>query len=258
MKNGPRNILPLTAVLLFLGAAVWFVLAGGIAGTRAFFTTQQASTGNTFTAAASFQYSQLAISGVGATPICGGANISWQTNIPADSVVQWSIHSSGPYSSVSDAGLVTDHHITLSGISSNTKIYYVVSSTDAGGSTAVSAESSFITAAAGKPTLGLSKIRAYWESYTAYLAGTLSVDFRISNSGSIAASNLLVEGTSNSNGVIFLSSTAVADIPAGGSAAFTIEYKLQSPVTNFVSTIYVAASDPCGNLYAYPGPYPGA
>ena len=257
VKSGRRNILSLTAVLLFLGASVWFVLAGGIAGTRAFFTTQQASSGNTYTGAASFQYARLTISGVDATPACGGANIAWQTNIPANSVVQWSIHSGGPYSSVSDAGVVTDHHVTVSGISSNTKVYYVVSSTEAGGSTATSAESSFMTLTTGKPTLALSKIRAYWSSYTAFQAGILSVDYRISNLGSIAASNLVVVGTSNTNGVIFVSSTPVADIPAGGSSAFTIDYKLQGSVTSFISTIYVVASDPCGNPYAYPGPYPG-
>jgi parallel beta-helix repeat protein len=74
------------------------------------------------------------------------AVISWQTDEPATSLVLYGT-SSGKYTrNVSNATHVTSHTIKLTGLSSSTKYYFVVNSTDRAGYSNASAELSFTTA----------------------------------------------------------------------------------------------------------------
>ena len=102
-----------------------------------------------------------------------------------------------------------------------------------------------------------SQVRSYWASLDDYNNRTLSVDYRLANAGPDAY-GLAVAGTINSNGVVGLSATAIADIPAVGSAPFTITYRVATGTSGFKTRIYVTGSDACGAEYAWPGPYPGA
>ena len=73
-----------------------------------------------------------------------GATITWTTDEPSDSVVEYGLTTSYG-SSVSNATDVTSHSIPLSGLSGNTLYHYRVTSTDAAGNTTASADHSFQT-----------------------------------------------------------------------------------------------------------------
>jgi rhodanese-related sulfurtransferase len=110
-----------------------------------------------------------------------------------------------------------------------------------------------------KPSLGLSRTSTYWASYADYTAGLLSVDYSVSNQSALAAAhNTAIAGTVNSMGVTMASSTAIGNVPGGGSVPLTIKYNVPSGVVSFGTTVYATAGDLCGNSYTYPGPYPEA
>ncbi len=253
------NLTRLIMAALLLLAAV-LTISQGLArkDTRAGFSDLEASANNYFAAAASFEYSTgLIISDVEAAPGCSGATITWTTDRPASSTVEWSSTMGGPYTeSFTDSTLVTAHSVIISGMAQDATWYYRVSSADPGGS-ATSPESSFTTTKGSKPALSLTKIRVYWADFADYSAHALSVDYRIYNAGPNAYGPSIV-GTANSNGVTGLDATAMTDIPAGGFSPVTIKYYVSPGVAQFTSHIYATASDACGNWYDYPGPFPGA
>ena len=80
-----------------------------------------------------------------------GATVIWATNESSGSTVYFSLVSpvptSGTTTSVGNTALVTSHSMALTGLTASTTYYYVVSSADAAGNTAMSSEGSFATAA---------------------------------------------------------------------------------------------------------------
>ncbi len=85
------------------------------------------------------------ITGVAAVPNSGGAVITWNTNIPADSTVSYG--TSTAYGATStDAAQVAAHTITLSGLAETTLYHYKVISSEYGTSTA-SGDGTFTTTA---------------------------------------------------------------------------------------------------------------
>lgn len=242
------------AVALFM-----FALGLSMKDTHAEFSSTAASTGNYFTAADSFgPVTGLTITGVTANPGCSGAIITWTTGKPSSSRVEWSATAGGPYTSYfTDSTLVTDHSVSLSGMAPGSTWYYRVSSVASDGSSATSPEHSFTTHTGGKPVLSLSKYSVQWLSYSDYIQGILTVEYHVNNAGPDAY-NLAVKGTMNTNGVVDLGASAVADAAAGGYSPVTIRYQVGLGVVQFNSLIYVTASDACGTIYDYPGPWPGA
>jgi len=76
------------------------------------------------------------ISNVGATTSYGDAQVTWTTSKPSDSLVQYgpsSVLGLGAYASA----LVTNHSVSISGLSANQTYFYEVASRDAAGNTAV-------------------------------------------------------------------------------------------------------------------------
>lgn len=85
------------------------------------------------------------ISNVQATAItASGATITWTTDEPSDSVVEYGL-TTAYGSSVSNATNVTSHSLPLTGLSGNTLYHYRVKSTDAAGNTTTSVDHSFQT-----------------------------------------------------------------------------------------------------------------
>ena len=77
------------------------------------------------------------ISSVVANPTTGGdATITWTTDEPASSSVDYGTAPDALTQAASDAALVTSHTISLTGLTPNTQYYYRVSSTDGSGNTA--------------------------------------------------------------------------------------------------------------------------
>jgi hypothetical protein len=78
------------------------------------------------------------------------AVITWDTDEYSNSVVRYDADGGPDYAFVSsNADLVLNHHVTLTGLSPSTQYYYVVESTDASNNTANSAEHTFTTGAGG-------------------------------------------------------------------------------------------------------------
>lgn len=85
------------------------------------------------------------ISNVQATAItASGATITWTTDEPSDSVVEYGL-TTAYGSSVSNATNDTSHSLPLTGLSGNTLYHYRVKSTDAAGNTTTSVDHSFQT-----------------------------------------------------------------------------------------------------------------
>lgn len=104
------------------------------------------------------------ISNVQVTGItASGATITWTTDEPSNSVVEYGLTTSYG-SSASNATNVTNHSIPLSGLSGNTLYHYRVQSTDAAGNTATSVDHSFQTGGSTN----------YAPTATTILAGSLS------------------------------------------------------------------------------------
>ena len=190
--------------------------------TKAAFSGQAASTGNYFSAADTFQVpGQPIISNVNTIAACYGATVSWETNLPADSVVQWSYAPGGPFTTLSDSNPVNSHSVQITGLASGTTVYFLVSSTTADGYSSTSGEAGFDTLHGGKPNLSLSQVESFLGTYDDYIAGLLSVEYRISDYGSTDAFQVTIIDAHNTNGVLFLDSSPwVADIPAGSYSPF--------------------------------------
>jgi putative transposon-encoded protein len=73
------------------------------------------------------------------------ATISWTTNIPSTTKVEYGPTTSYGSSTPLDSTLLTSHSVTLSGLNANTLYHYRVSSADAAGNLAVSTDQTFMT-----------------------------------------------------------------------------------------------------------------
>ena len=89
------------------------------------------------------------ISGVGnGTPDQQGVSITWTTNEPADSQVDYGTSSSYGSSTSRDTSLVTTHTQLLAALNAGTTYHYRVRSTDASGNPALSSDFTFTTSSA--------------------------------------------------------------------------------------------------------------
>jgi hypothetical protein len=112
--------------------------------------------------------------------------------------------------------------------------------------------------AIGVPSLSLSHVSTYWQSYVAYLTRDLSVDYSIANMGAGDATNMQVVYLSASNGVSPQTETpfSLSDLTVGASQLFTIHYTVPQGVSIFRASSYVTCDDLGGNVYSFPGPAP--
>ena len=88
------------------------------------------------------------VSSVNATPGSGGtATITWDTDEPSNSLVEYGTTSGALDLSENNAALMTSHSITLTGLAPSTTYYYKVTSKDAANNSATSTKASFATPA---------------------------------------------------------------------------------------------------------------
>lgn len=110
----------------------------------------------------------------------------------------------------------------------------------------------------GVPTLTLSHVQTYWATYTAFLAGDLSVDYSMFNNGSGDAVNIQLVYLTASNGVTPQTATplTIGDMSMGSSAGMTIHYMVPPGIVFFRANTYATCNDLGGATYAFPGPAP--
>jgi glucose/arabinose dehydrogenase len=87
-----------------------------------------------------------AISAISAVPSSATAAVSWTTDEPSSSQVDYGTTAGYGASTTLDSTMVLDHGQTISGLSANTLYHYRVRATDAAGNTAVSTDGTFTTA----------------------------------------------------------------------------------------------------------------
>jgi len=73
------------------------------------------------------------------------ATITWTTNEPATTKLEWSATKGGPYTVINDTVLHASHSVNLTGLSPSTKYYYKVTSYDGNANVASTSELEFTT-----------------------------------------------------------------------------------------------------------------
>jgi hypothetical protein len=87
-------------------------------------------------------------------------NVTWQTDEPSTSQVQYGLSNAYELGTLSSTDLVISHAIPLLGLTQNTLYHFQVSSTDAAGNTAISADQIFTTLPDLTPPANVSNFRA--------------------------------------------------------------------------------------------------
>ena len=139
-----------SAAEAFAPTKTWTLSSG--AGTKTVYAQFRDAAGNWSTAVTDtivLDTTAPTISGRTATNITGSsAQITWTTNEPATSRVEYGLTTAYGSSTTLDPTLVTAHSVALTGLAPNTTYNYRVRSIDAAGNERVSANSTFKTAAA--------------------------------------------------------------------------------------------------------------
>lgn len=120
-------------------------LSGLVAGTTYNFRVNSTNAQNVTATSGNNTFTtlpNLSISNVAATPTNVSATITWTSNTPSDSKVDYGL-TSGYGSTVSNATLTTSHSVTLTGLTPGTLYHYKVTSND--GQTASSNDLTFTT-----------------------------------------------------------------------------------------------------------------
>jgi hypothetical protein len=108
-------------------------------------TTKSASAAVTVTA----DTTAPTISAIFASPTANSAIVSWNTNEAATSQVEYGTTTAYGSSTTLDSTKVTNHSVSLSGLSASTLYHYRVKSNDAANNASVSADNTFTTPAQG-------------------------------------------------------------------------------------------------------------
>jgi hypothetical protein len=94
------------------------------------------------------------ISGVASSNITGtSATITWSTNEPSDSQIEYGTSTGYGFSTASNLSMVTSHSQTLTGLAEKTTYHYRVKSRDAAGNLAMSGDFTFTTLDATPPVI---------------------------------------------------------------------------------------------------------
>jgi PKD repeat protein len=108
----------------------------------------------------------------------------------------------------------------------------------------------------GKPNLSSGLSEVYWASFGDYLFRLLTVEFLLGN-GAGDVANISIEGATNTNGVDLAAyPTSIADMSQNSETTLTLGYIVPMGVENFTTTLYLAADNPCGVAYNFPGEPP--
>ncbi len=153
------------------------------------------------------------------------------------------------------SGTVTGSHVYGEGGTYDISITV----TDDSGSSAIAIMTVDVACSGIAPALWIDIDSVYWASYLDYTEGRLSVDYILGNSGGVNSYNVTLVGSLSTNDVSIITTlpNSVGDIAIGETIVTMLQYSVPSGVTFFSTKTYATAEDSCGNIYSYPGPYPG-
>src|SRR5262245_37532651 len=136
----------------------------------------------------SISISSVAVANVTAN----SAQISWSTNVPGDSQIDYGPSSSYGSSTPLNTGMVTAHSVSLQGLAASTQMHFRAKSRDASGNLASSADAVFTTGAAADttpPTVAIST-----PSAGATVSGQVSVSATASDNVGVTSVQFLLDG----------------------------------------------------------------
>jgi hypothetical protein len=155
------------------------------------------------------------------------ATITWSTNEPATSQVDYGLTIAYGSQTAPDSTLTTSHSQGIAGLAAATTYHYRVRSADAAGNTAVSGDATFTTAAAGSPTtlLGDQNIEATQDNnpagkaeafqYTATTSGTankLSIYLDSASSATKVIVGVYTNTSGNNPGTLLAQATIASPV----------------------------------------------
>lgn len=187
------------------------------------------------------------ISNIAATGISSSsATITWATDELSNSTVEYGLTTSYG-GTVSNANNVTSHSIALSGLSAGTLYHYRVSSTDAAGNSATSADNTFTTSPPPTSTL----VESFGDgNFTANPAwgGTTST-WQVVTSSDVAAgatnsNTLRLNQTSGTSGTEYLSTQRGAPWGTSQSWSFWSGRRAQAATNANHSIVWLWANEP--------------
>ena len=184
------------------------------------------------------------ISNVAATATQTDATVTWTTNEPASSRVDFGLAPGALSSSASSAGLVQTHGVVLPGLTSGTTYYYQVVSVDAGGLAGLGPVLSFTTILNDdQPTLSIAAASVAEGSGGAM--ASFAVTLSAPATQTVSASFATTGGTATS-GVDFQVVSSTVTLPAGTTSA-TITVPVSDDLLDEVDeTFTVTLSSPIG------------
>ena len=157
------------------------------------------------------------------------AVITWTTNKPGTSEVEYGTTSSYGQSSTYGASLVTNHSITLTGLTPGTVYHYRVKSWDASNNHLVSSDFTLTTASAGgdstAPTASLNPGASIANGASTYTFSVTYSDNTAVKASSIGSNNILVTGP---NGFSQVAKFLSASSSTNGSP-ITATYQITAP-----------------------------
>ncbi len=110
----------------------------------------------------------------------------------------------------------------------------------------------------GMPSLSLAQTGIYWKNMADYLAGILSVDYSLGNTGNgdLATLDIVYLGASDGVSPITAVPVSLGGLPVGQSVPLTLQYLIPAGTGFFSSSTFVICTDLAGGSYAFPGPAP--
>ena len=127
-----------------------------------------------------------------ATPSASGATVSWATDEPADSQVDYGATAAYGSSSTRDSSMVNAHSVVLGGLSSATLYHFRVRSRDAAGNLAAGADLTFTTANGADTTSPTVAITA--PAANATVSGTITVSANAADNVGVAGVAFRLDG----------------------------------------------------------------
>lgn len=134
-------------------------------------------------------------------------------------------------------------------------LYFAVRAVDEAGNISVLSP----MAVDAQPNLSLTAVNAYWGSFEDYRVGTLTVKYRVGNSGSGPARDLTVRDVLITPGNVtwIADNTAyLAEVAPGATAEFNLRFHVSPGCYRFRTTIYATCIDLAGREMWLPEPPP--
>ena len=182
---------------------------------------------------------QPTISSMGASSITAtSATITWTTNEPSASQVDYGLTTSYGQTTPLDTTLVTNHTVSLSGLTASTLYHYRARSKDAAGNERLSTDATFTTAVAADTTRPVGSITINAGAAATNTPGVTLTLSATDNSGTVSQMQFSNDGTTYSAPEPY--ATTKSWTLASGDGMKTVYAKFKDPAGNWSSP---AASD---------------